>query len=137
MPSFQFGRRKTTRRQLLLISAVLGAVVALLGECSGVPEERLWNFIDETQRRIWPQGPVNDTLLKDPGVVERRARRDVDRAIEEYERLAAPIEQPRTPPPVVTEKPPDPSECYTEECRQLGGELRICAPWVEGCVIRP
>jgi len=23
--------------------------------------------------------------------------------------------------------------CYTDECKALGGEIRLCAPWVDNC----
>jgi hypothetical protein len=30
-------------------------------------------------------------------------------------------------------KPVDESVCYTDECKKLGGEMRLCAPWVSEC----
>jgi hypothetical protein len=38
----------------------------------------------------------------------------------------------RIPLPRLIEAPLDTSKCYTEECRKLGGEMRLCAPFVEG-----
>jgi hypothetical protein len=41
--------------------------------------ERLWDLLDEVQRSLFPQTIINDVLLQDPGVVERRVERDVDK----------------------------------------------------------
>ena len=35
--------------------------------------------------------------------------------------------------PKYLEKSIDNSICYTEECKALGGEMRICAPWADRC----
>ena len=73
-------------------------------------------------------------LLQDPSVVKRRVERDVDKAIREYERLTRDSEPPRVPLPRLIEKDLDTSKCYTEECKSLGGEMRLCAPWKEDCI---
>jgi len=41
---------------------------------------------------------------------------------------------PRVPLPRLIEKALDTSKCYTEECKKLGGEMRLCSPWVDGCL---
>ena len=53
---------------------------------------------------------------------------------EERERNRKTGEKPvEIPAPIFSEKPVDESVCYTEECKSLGGEMRLCAPWVSGC----
>ena len=133
MFNFNFGKKKPDKKQIILISVILSGIVATLSQCSGVPSERLWDLLDEVQRSLFPQTIINDVLLQDPGVVDRRVERDVDRAIAEYERLTKDSEPPRVPLPRLIEKSLDTSKCYTEECKKLGGEMRLCAPWVEGC----
>jgi hypothetical protein len=133
MFNFNFGKKKPDKKQIILISIVLSGIVATLSQCSGVPQERLWDLLDEVQRSLFPQTIINDVLLQDPGVVERRVERDVDKAIREYERLTEDASTPRVPLPRLIEKAPDSSEAQ----RLLGGEMRLCAPWVDNCIQEP
>jgi hypothetical protein len=133
MFNFNFGKKNPDKNQIILISIVLSGIVATLSQCSGVPSERLWDLLDEVQRSLFPQTIINDVLLQDPGVVDRRVERDVDKAIREYERLTRDSDPPRVPLPRLIERPLDTSKCYTEECKKLGGEMRLCAPWVDSC----
>lgn len=131
--NFQFGKKKPDQKQIIIISVVLSAVVATLSQCSGAPQERLWDLLDEIQRSLFPGTVINDVLLQDPGVVERRVERDVDKAIREYERLTGDSGTPRIPLPRLIEMAPDKDLCYSEECKKLGGEMRLCSPWVDNC----
>jgi hypothetical protein len=133
MFNFNFGNKKPDKKQIIFISAALTAVVATLSQCSGVPSERLWDLLDEVQRSLFPQTIINDVLLQDPSVVDRRVKRDVDKAIREYEDLTRDSEPPRIPLPRLIEKALDTSKCYTEECKKLGGEMRLCSPWLDDC----
>ena len=133
MFNFNFGKKKPDKKQIILISIVLSGIVATLSQCSGVPQERLWDLLDEAQRSLFPQTIINDVLLQDPGVVERRVERDVDKAIREYEDLTRHSEPPRVPLPRLIEKAPDKDLCYSEECKKLGGEMRLCSPWLDDC----
>ena len=131
MFNFNFGKKKPDKKQIIFISIVLSGIVATLSQCSGVPQNALWDLLDEVQRSLFPQTIINDVLLQDPGVVERRVKRDVDRAIREYEALTRDSEPPRVPLPRLIEKAPDNSEAQ----KLLGGEMRLCAPWVEDCIL--
>ena len=133
MFNFNFGKKRPDKKQIVLISIVLSGIVATLSQCSGEPQERLWDILDEVQRSLFPQTIINDVLLQDPGVVERRVERDVDKAIREYEALTRDSEPPRVPLPRLIEKAPDNSEAQ----RLLGGEMRLCAPWVDNCPKEP
>jgi hypothetical protein len=133
MFNFNFGKKRPDKKQIVLISIVLSGIVATLSQCSGEPQERLWDILDEVQRSLFPQTIINDVLLQDPGVVERRVERDVDKAIREYEDLTRDSEPPRVPLPRLIEKAPDNSEAQ----RLLGGEMRLCAPWVDDCPKEP
>ena len=133
MFNFNFGKKKPDKKQIIFISIVLSGIVATLSQCSGVPQERLWDLLDEVQRSLFPQTIINDVLLQDPGVVERRVERDVDKAIREYEDLTGDSEPPRVPLPRLIEKAPYKALCYSEECKKLGGEMRLCAPWLDDC----
>jgi hypothetical protein len=128
MFNFNFGKKKD-KKQIILISVVLSAIVAALSQCTGAPQERLWDLLDEVQRSLFPGTIINDVLLQDPKVIERRVERDVDRAIREYERLTGDTGTPKIPLPRLSEKAPDGSEAQ----RLLGGEMRICSVWVDDC----
>ena len=133
MFNFNFGKKKPDKKQIVLVSIALSVVIATLSQCSGAPQERLWDLLDEVQRVFFPGTIINDVLLQDPNVIERRVRRDVDKAIREYEELTKDTEPPRVPLPRLIEKAPDSSEAQ----RLLGGEMRLCAPWVDDCDQEP
>ena len=133
MFNFNFGKKKPDKKQIILISVVLSGIVATLSQCTGVSSERLWDLLDEAQRTFFPQTIINDVLLQDPNLIKRRVERDVDKAIREYERLTKDSEPPRVPLPRLIEKAPDDSEAQ----RLLGGEMRICAVWVDDCTQEP
>jgi hypothetical protein len=130
---FSFGKKRPDSKQVVFVSVVLTGLVATLSQCSGVPSERLWDLLDEVQRRFFPQTIINDVLLQDPGVVDRRVKRDVDKAIRDYESLTGGPGTPRVPLPRLIEKVPDKALCYSEDCKKLGGEMRLCAPWLDTC----
>ena len=134
MFNFNFGNKRPDKKQILLVSIVLSAVVATLSQCSGAPQERLWDLLDEVQRTLFPGTVINDVLLQDPGVVKRRVGRDVDKAIREYERLTGDTGEVRIPLPRFIKTALDTSKCYTEECKKLGGEMKLCSPWIDGCL---
>jgi hypothetical protein len=133
MFNFNFGKKRPDKKQIILISAILSGVVATLSQCSGVPSERLLDLLDEVQRSLFPQTIINDVLLQDSGVVERRVKRDVDKAIRDYERLTGGSNISRIPLSRLIETPIDTSKCYTEECKKLGGEMRLCSSWLDTC----
>jgi hypothetical protein len=133
MFNFNFGKKKSDKKKIVIISLVLSGIVATLSQCSGVSERTLWDLLDEVQRTLFPQTVINDILLQDPAVVESRIKRDVDKAIREYEDLTRDSEPPMIPLPRLIEKAPDEALCYSEECKKLGGEMRLCSPWLDTC----
>jgi hypothetical protein len=126
---FKFGNQKPDIKQYAIIGIVLSSIIALLSQCTGIKQDSIWDLLDEVQRRYFPQSIINDFIIKDPEKLDRRVHRDVDRAIAEYERLTGDDGKVRIPSPRYSEKPPDGS--YAQSV--LGGEMRICAPWVDDC----
>ena len=128
---FKFGKKKPDIKQYAIIGIVLSSIIAALSQCTGVSENGLWDLLDEIQRKYFPQGILNELILQDPHAVERRVKRDVDRAISEvtpeYDRIIQ--EANKRYKPRYVEKTPDGSEAQ----RLLGGEMRICAVWVDDC----
>jgi hypothetical protein len=131
-----FGKKKPDIKQYAIIGVVISSIIAVLSQCTGVSKNGLWDLLDEIQRKYFPQGILNEFILKDPEKLDRRIRRDVDKAIcdvtPEYDRIIREADEKYKP--RYFEKPIDASVCHTEECKALGGEMRICAPWVENCV---
>ena len=131
MINFNFGKKKPDKKQLIILSVVLSSIIAALSQCTTIPDHALWDLLDEVQRKYFPNGILNELILQDPNKVERRVKRDVDRAIDEvtpeYDRIIE--ESNKRYKPRYSEKAPDGSEAQ----RLLGGEMRICAVWVDDC----
>jgi hypothetical protein len=126
---FKFGKKKPDIKQYAIIGIVLSSIIAALSQCTGVSETGLWDLLDEIQRKYFPGTILNEFVIKDDKKLERRIGRDVDAAIAEYERLTGDDGKVRIPKPRYSEKPPDGS--YAQSV--LGGEMRLCAPWVDDC----
>jgi hypothetical protein len=126
---FKFGKQKPDIKQYAIIGIVLSSIIGLLSQCTGIKQDSIWDLLDEVQRRYFPQTILNDFIIKDPEKLDRRVGRDVDAAIAEYERLTGDDGKVRIPKPRYSEKPPDGS--YAQSV--LGGEMRLCAPWVDDC----
>jgi len=126
---FKFGKQKPDIKKYAIIGIVLSSIIAVLSQCTGIKQDGIWDLLDEVQRRYFPQTILNDFVIKDPEKLDRRIKRDVDAAISEYERLTGDDGKVRIPSPRYSEKPPDGS--YAQSV--LGGEMRLCAPWVDDC----
>ena len=127
--NFSFGKKKASITTIL----VLTFIVASLASCLKIEDKYIWDIVYEYLQTYQPNSPLIPELQKDPGIVERDVERTVDKAIRDYERLTKEEEPPIIPSPRRSEKPVDTSVCYTDECRSLGGEIRLCAPWLDDC----
>jgi hypothetical protein len=74
------------QKQIIIVSTITSVVISTLSQCTGIKENSLWDLFDEVQRKFFPQTIFNELVIKDPEKLERRIRRDVDKAIEDYER---------------------------------------------------
>jgi hypothetical protein len=126
---FNFGNKRPDIKQYAIVGLVLSSIIGLLSQCTGIKQNNIWDLLDEVQRRYFPHSIINDFVIKDPEKLDRRIKRDVDAAIAEYERLTGDDGKVRIPSPRYSEKPPDGS--YAQSV--LGGEMRLCAPWVDDC----
>jgi hypothetical protein len=129
MFNFNFGNKKPDIKQYAIVGLVLSSIIGLLSQCTGIKQNNIWDLLDEVQRRYFPHTIINDFIIKDPEKLDRRIHRDVDAAIAEYERLTGDDGKVKIPSPRYSEKPPDGS--YAQSV--LGGEMRLCAPWVDDC----
>ena len=125
---FKFGKQKPDIKQYAIIGIVLSSMIAVLSQCTGIKQDGIWDLLDEVQRRYFPQTILNDFVIKDPEKLDRRVKRDVDRAIDDYWTQSG-LSKAEVSKPRYSEKPPDGS--YAQSV--LGGEMRLCAPWVDDC----
>jgi hypothetical protein len=126
-------KKKTIR--FAIIGVTLTTIVSILSQCTGIDEIHWTDLIDEIQRKYFPNTELNEYIIKDPKLLDNRVKRDVSLAIEkvtpEYNRIILEADQKYQP--KYLERPTDDSVCYTDGCKSLGGEMRICSPWVDSC----
>ena len=125
--NFEFGTKTKNIYRYAFVGVLFTLVVTLISQCTGVPEEKIYDTVDEVQRKL-PNKPLNDYIISDPVLLNRRVIRDVDDAIKKYEALSEKQEV-KVKPFYFSEKASDGSKAQ----ELLGGELRICAPWVSDC----
>ena len=126
---FQFGKKKSSIFRYAVIGVVFTSLVTGVSQCTHIPEENIYDFIDEVQRKYFPQTDLNDIIINTPQLLDRRVHRDVDKAIRDYEDLTGDDGSVRISPSYFSEKAPDKSNAQ----KLLGGELRICGSWVSDC----
>jgi len=126
---FQFGKKKSSIFRYAIIGVVFTSIVAGVSQCTHIPEENIYDFIDEVQRKYFPQTDLNDIIINTPQLLDRRVHRDVDKAIKDYEDLTGDDGSVRISPSYFSEKAPDKSNAQ----KLLGGEMRICGSWVPDC----
>ena len=127
--NFNFGNKRPNIKQYAIVGIILTSAIASLTQCTAIKETTLWDVFDEVQRKFFPQTMLNDFIIKDPEKLDRRIKRDVDQASAASERLTGAGRGAMIPKQRYSEKPPDGS--YAQSV--LGGEMRICAPWVLDC----
>ena len=131
MFNFNFGKKKPDKREIIKVSIIVSLLIAVLSSLTGINETKLWDLLDEFQRKYLPLGILNELIIQDPEKTERRVIRDVTREIDEvtpeYDLIISDYD--RKYKQKYVEKPPDGSEAQ----RLLGGEMRICAIWVDDC----
>lgn len=136
MFNFNFGKKKPDIIRYAIVGVVLSSTIATLSHCTHIKENFIWDLLDEVQRKYFPQTIINDFIIKDPEKLNRRIHRDVDRAIDlvtpEYDRIIR--EADKKYQPRYQDLPNDDTVCYSKECKALAPPMRICSPWVDGCL---
>jgi len=126
---FQFGKKKSSIFRYAIIGVVFTSLVTGVSQCTHISEENIYDFVDEVQRKYFPQTDLNDIIINTPQLLDRRVHRDVDKAIRDYEDLTGDDGSVRISPSYFSEKAPDKSNAQ----KLLGGEMRICGSWVSDC----
>ena len=114
-----------------IIAVVIVAVVVFLSGWLKIEEKELWKFYNSIIQHFGLKQNLPD--INNEKKLDAKIESEVDRAIREYEDLTRDSDPPRVPLPRFIEMAPDEASCYSEECKKLGGEMRLCAPWVDTC----
>jgi hypothetical protein len=116
-----------------IISSVILLLISGLSGWLKMDEKQLWKIYNAIIQHfgLTHEIPKPKDVEKE---IESRVELEVDKAIRDYELLTGDTSTVKIPSPKYIEKPIDNSLCYTEECKKLGGEIRLCAPWILDCV---
>ena len=131
--NFNFGNKKPSIVQYAVVGSILSIIISLLSGFLKIDEKQIWELVDEIQRALHIQ-IVNDLIINDPELLNRRVHRDVDRAIDqvtpEYNRIIEESNKKYKPKYMDLEN--DESLCHSEDCKKLAPPMRICSPVFEG-----
>jgi hypothetical protein len=116
----------------VVIISIIAIIISALSSQFKIDEKQLWKIYTALIERLGLQPQLPD-IKDNEKKLDAEIELEVDQAIWEYERLTGDDGYVRIPSPRYSEKPVDTSVCYTDECKSLGGEMRICAPWVDSC----
>ncbi len=76
------------------IALIIEAIIEFISRVFKIPKDKLWPLVDEIQRELYKRGWIDNTLneyiIKTPELLDQRIKRDVDKAIENYEKLEEP-----------------------------------------------
>ena len=118
--NFHFGKKKASLKTIVILTLLVAALAGIFK----IEEAKIWDIVYETILHFDPDSSLIPELQKDPGIIERKTERTVDKAIREYEDLTGDIGEVTIPEPRFIEEPGD---------SPLGGPMRLCAPWVDDC----
>jgi len=115
-----------------VIISIIAMIIAAFSSQFNIDERQLWKVYTALIERLGLKLQLPN-LKDNERKIEAEIEFEVDRAIREYEQTTGDSRTVRIPSPIYSEKPIDNSVCYTDECKALGGEIRLCAPWVDNC----
>ena len=121
----------------MIVSAILAIVVGGIAQFTNMPKEKVWCAVDQLTRQL-NIDILEETKLKIIEIVRCRAQQAVDKGIDDYKnnyeiitgKKWKPVE---ITPPLYSEEEIDKTVCYTGPCQELGGAIRLCSQWVDGC----
>jgi hypothetical protein len=119
----------------MVIAFITSSIVIAITSYFKISQDDIWKFIALIQHQFGIElgEDLNEKFRNDEKLLDFIIKNKVDQAIYDYERLTGDDGTPRIPLPRLIEKALDTSKCYTEECKKLGGEMRLCAPWLDTC----
>ena len=122
---------------MMILSAILAIVVGGIASFTNLPKQKIWCAIDQLTRRL-NNDTLEDVKLKIDEILTCRAQEAIDNGEDDfkkyYEILTGKRWKPvEITPPLYSEEAIDPTVCYTGPCQALGGAIRLCSQWIEGC----
>jgi hypothetical protein len=81
---FNFGNKKSIKK-VIINTLLFSGIIALVSQCTGIDEKDLTDLVDEINREWVKNDTVNEQIITNPELLERRIERDVDKAIETYQ----------------------------------------------------
>lgn len=116
------------------IGSIIIIIIASLSGRLGIDEKGLWKIYHLLIERLNLKQEIPE-LIDNQKRIDAKVELEVDSAllevIPEYDRIIN--EADKQYKPIYQELDIDKSVCYTKECKSLGGEMRLCSPWVDSC----
>lgn len=81
---FNFGNKKSIKK-VVINTLLFSGIIAIVSQCTGIDEKDLTDLVDEINREWVKNDAVNEQIITNPELLERRIERDVDKAIENYQ----------------------------------------------------
>jgi hypothetical protein len=119
-----------------VIAGLLIVAVGMLATYLKVTDENLWKVYMLVQQKFgvnYRNRELDEKFRNNEKLLDFLVTTEVDSALEKYNQLPGNEPQVKIPKPIYSEKPVDVTVCYTEACKTLGGEMRLCAPWAKDC----
>jgi hypothetical protein len=119
----------------MIMAIITSGIVVSIAAYFKISEDEIWKFIALIQQQLGIEfgEDLNQKFRNEEKLLDFIIKNKVDQAIYEYERLTGDYGTPRIPLPRLIESPIDTYKCYTKECKSLGGEMRLCSPWMPDC----
>ena len=128
--NFHFGKKKASLKTIVILTLLVASLAGIFK----IEETKIWDIVYETILYFDPDNTLIPELQKDPGIIERKTERTVDKAIREvepeYDRIIEEDNKQYQPRFVEEESKP---ENQSGDAGLLGGPMRICAPWIDNC----
>jgi hypothetical protein len=116
------------------IGSIVIVIIASLSGWMNINEKDLWKIYHLLIERLNLTQEIPE-IIDNQKRIDAKVELEVDSALTkvtpEYDRIIE--EADKKYKPIYSEFDIDESVCYTDECKSLGGEIRLCAPWVDNC----
>ena len=124
-------------KDIMIVSAILAIVVGGIVEFTNMPKQKVWCAVDQLTRGL-NIDILEETKLKIIEIVRCRAQQAIDKGIDDYKNKYEIITGKKwklveITPPLYSEEEIDKTVCYTGPCQELGGAIRLCSQWIDGC----
>ena len=119
-----------------VIAGLILFTVGIISSCLKINNDIFWRVYSQIQSQLgnnYQNNEINRKFKNNEKLLGFFITAEVDKALTNYNQQAGNEGKVSLPKPIYSEKPVDTSVCYTEDCKTLGGEMRLCAPWVEDC----